>query len=86
MNDPWMTGEELAEELETTIEEVRHMRARRVGPPGRRFGKEVYYHRATVAAWRKDAACLPSGAPVEPDFFAGRKAGREKGRTKGTIR
>ncbi|EFV12703.1 hypothetical protein HMPREF9336_02439 [Segniliparus rugosus ATCC BAA-974] len=56
MCDPWMTSEELAEELKITVREVRQMRARGTGPPGRRLGKEVRYHRAVVEAWRKCAA------------------------------
>ena len=61
MCDPWMTSEELAKELKITVQEVRQMRARGTGPPGRRLGKEVRYHRAVVEAWRK---CAARGTPA----------------------
>ena len=49
--DNWMTREQLAEELDVSIDTLARWQSQRIGPPSVKMGRRTLYRREAVQQW-----------------------------------
>lgn len=60
--DDWMTREQLALELDVSIDTLKRWQAQRIGPPSVKMGRRTLYRRGAVRDWMVDRETRPVAA------------------------